>query len=131
MPTLINPPNMPPVTGVFSRGVLTDPGRLLFVSGHTGVDESGQLVGKGDVGAQTRQTLENIKRVVEATGGNLRDIVSVTIYLVDAKDYQAMNEVRREFFKDQPPASATVVVKDLVRPGALVEISAIAVVRRA
>ena len=129
MPKIINPPNMPQVMGAFSRGVLADPGRLLFVSGHTAVDESGQLVGTGDAGAQTRRTLENIKLVVEAAGGGIRDIVSVTIYLVDTKDYQAMNEVRREFFKDQPPTSATVVVKDLVRPGALVEISAVAVIR--
>ena len=131
MPTIVNPPDMPKSLGAFSRGVVAESGPLLFVSGHTAVDDKGQLVGPGDPAAQTRQTLENIRRVVEAAGGRVQDIVSVTIYLVDTAHYQAMNEVRRAFFGSHPPASATVVAKNLVRPGALVEISAVATLRPA
>ena len=129
MPTIVNPPNMPAAMGAFSRGVVTDGGRMLFVSGHTGVDSSGQLVGKDDVAAQTRQTLENVRLVVQAAGGAVEDIVSITIYLVEGSDYQAMNAVRQEFFGRRPPASATVIVKGLVRAGALVEIGAVAALR--
>ena len=70
------------------------------------MDASGNLVGEGDVGAQTRQVMENIKAIPEAAGGSLEDIVYNLIFLADLDDYQAMNEVYRLYFPENPPARA-------------------------
>ena len=91
------------------------------------LDSSGNLVGEGDAGAQTRQVLENIKEIIEAAGGTLEDIVYNMIFLADLGDYQAMNEVYGSYFPENPPARACVQA-GLVRPEFLVEIAATAVV---
>jgi 2-iminobutanoate/2-iminopropanoate deaminase len=100
-------------------------GPFLHVSGQLGVDPiSGKLVGE-DVTSQTRQTLENIKGLVEAAGMTVADIVKTTIFLNNMEDFPAMNAVYREFFSSPFPARSTVGVA-LVRPDFLVEIEAIA-----
>lgn len=114
--------------GPFSAGVVTQPGRLLFVSGMAAVDRDMKVVGEGDIKVQTRKTLENVQATVEAAGGSVEDIVSVTVFLTDMSTYGAMNEVRKEFFGDALPASTTVGIDTLVIPELLVEINAIAVV---
>lgn len=125
----INPGTIfdPQKIGPFSLGVIAAPGRLLFVSGMAAVDRDMQVVGKGDIKAQTRKTLENIKAIVENAGGGIKDIVSVTVFLTDISTYQAMNSVRKEFFGDHLPASTAVGIQSLVSPDLLVEINAIAV----
>jgi endoribonuclease L-PSP len=70
-------------------------------------DASGNLVGDGDIKAQTRQVLENIKELVFAAGGSLSDVV----YLTDFANYAGMNEVYHEYFAEAPPARATVKVE--------------------
>ncbi len=118
----------PQKVGPFSAGVIAGPGRLLFVSGMAAVDRDMRIVGEGDVKAQTQKTLENLLAVVEAAGGGVEDIVSVNVFLTDMGDYQAMNEVRKEFFKGNPPASTAIGIQSLVSPDLLVEINAVAVV---
>ncbi len=104
-------------------------GNLLFITGQTGVDpNTGKLVGEGDVVAQARQALGNIKAVVEAAGGTMADVVR-TIDYVTAEAlprYKETAAVRRELFRDEFPSATGVVVRQLLRPGALVEIQAIA-----
>jgi 2-iminobutanoate/2-iminopropanoate deaminase len=101
-------------------------GNLLFIGGAVATNERGEIVGKGDIKAQARQALENIKAIVEAAGGTLRDVTRTTVYLTDLASYNGMNEVYRTYFPVEPPARATVRV-DLANPEFLIEIEATAV----
>ena len=100
-------------------------GNVLYTHGAVAFDEHGALVGKGDIRLQTKQALENIKALVEAAGGTMRDVTTTTVYLTDLKNAAGMNEVYRTFFPVDPPARATVRV-DLGNPDFLIEIQAIA-----
>jgi aminoacrylate peracid reductase len=97
----------------------------VYVSGTLALDSNGNLVGKGDVKAQTRHVLETIKAVLEAAGGSMRDVTFNQIFLASMSDYAAMNEVYREYYPDKPPARYCIRA-DLVRPEFLVEIASIA-----
>ncbi len=99
---------------------------LIFVAGQAALDPAGNLVGEGDIRAQTVQTLENIKLTLEAAGATMTDVVKTTIYLTDIANYAGMNEVYRRYFPADPPARATLLT-GLVVEGLLVEIEAIAV----
>lgn len=113
--------------GPYVQGVALANGRMILTSGVVARDVHGKLVGVSDIRAQTRQCLENIRHVIEAGGGTLRDLAKVTVYLRDLKDYDGMNEVRREILKDTAFASTTVQAA-LNAPEALIEIEAIAFV---
>lgn len=104
-------------------------GNFIFVSGTVGWRPDGQV--PPDFREQARQMYENVKAVLAAAGATLDDVVSTTTYLVRASDYAALNEVRGRYFPKEPPSSAVVVVKELVRPDLLVEIEAIAELPRA
>jgi reactive intermediate/imine deaminase len=96
-------------------------GNVLYLYGAVAFNERGEIVGKGDIRAQTRQALENIKALVEAAGGTLRDVTQMTVYLTDLTNSAGMNEVYRTYFPVEPPARATVRV-DLGHPDFLIEI---------
>ena len=115
-------------TGSFAPGVAVEGKRLIFVSGNVAVDASGQLVGKGDVGAQTRQIFRNIEAVLAEAGATLRDVVKITTFIVPMDRYAEFAAVRAEVFGGKYPASSTVGVSSLVSPDYLIEIEAIAVV---
>ncbi|MHB8277000.1 MAG: RidA family protein [Candidatus Humimicrobiaceae bacterium] len=102
-------------------------GNMIFVSGTVGMDKDGNLIGPNDIKAQTRQTFENIKRILKEAGATMGDIVKVTVYLKNTSDYPGMNEVRKEYFPVNPPASTAVTIADLMLPGLLLEIEAIAI----
>lgn len=99
-------------------------GNTLFVSGQIPVTPGGEQV-TGDVGAQTRQTMENMGRVLADNGYTFDDVVSVTVYLSDMEHYAAMNAAYREFFEGAFPARACVGGLQIAF-GLDVEISAIA-----
>lgn len=100
-------------------------GDHVFVSGMGPLGPDGKVV-EGDIRAQARLTLENVRKVVEAGGSDLDHVVSVTVYLRDLDDFAAMNEVYREFFRREPrPARATVQAGLLF--GMRIEIQAVAV----
>ena len=109
----------------YSQGMLA--GNLLFIAGMTAFNPRGEFVGKKDVREQTRQVLENIRGVVEAAGGTMKDIVQTTVYVTDLANFPAVEEVYKTYFPTDPPPRATLRV-DLVRPEYLVEISATAVI---
>ena len=113
--------------GIMSQGVKVPAGNMVFVSGQVGRNAQGE-VAKGDIRAQTRQALENIKAVLEAAGATMDDIVKVTVFVTDvAEQYAPIHEVRAEFFKKDYPASTLVEIKALAGPDLLIEIEAIAV----
>ena len=104
-------------------------GKTIYVSGCGASDEAGKLVGRGDVTAQTRKTLDNMKIALAAAGGTLDDVVKVTVYLADVNDRQKVNEVRKEYFKDNKPASTLIQISRFAIDGMLIEIEAVAVTR--
>ena len=105
----------------------TKRGSLVFTAGQVAFDREGNIVGKRDVKAQTRQTLLNLKTVLEEGAATLADVMKTTVYLADITHFAEMNEVYTEFFGDQKPARTTVEAR-LARPELLVEIEAIAVI---
>ena len=119
------PKGSPPPLAPYSPGFRS--GQFLCTAGMLSMDAAGNVVGTGDVRAQTRQVIENIRGVLEAAGGSLEDIVYNMIFLADLGDYQAMNEVYASYFPENPPARACVQA-GLVKPEFLVEIAATAVI---
>jgi reactive intermediate/imine deaminase len=113
----------------FSRGVkVDDAGTLLFVSGALGVDAHRQIVGKGDMGAQTRQVLRNLGEVLKEAGATFQDVVKVTVFVSDITQFRAIHDARLDFFHpDHLPASTMVQVSGFVNPDALIEIECYAV----
>jgi 2-iminobutanoate/2-iminopropanoate deaminase len=90
---------------------------------------SGQLGGRDTtIEGQTKAALENTKRVIEAGGTTMDNVVRCTVFLTRAGDFQKMNAVYREFFPSNPPARSTVIVAALVTPSALIEIECMAVI---
>lgn len=109
----------------YSQTVTTS-GPLIFVSGQVPFDDNGALSAANDIKGQVRRTFENLRSVLAHHGAGLESVVSQTVYLARAEDFQSFIEVRREFFSSPFPAAVTVRA-DLLVPGMLVEISAVAV----
>lgn len=115
----------PKPIGPYSAGIRAHP--FIFSAGQAGIDpNTGELV-FGGVEVETRQTLMNIRSVLEAAGSSLSQVVKTTVFLCDMADFPHMNAVYAEFFPDAPPARSTVQVVALPK-GATVEIEAIAIV---
>jgi enamine deaminase RidA (YjgF/YER057c/UK114 family) len=102
-------------------------GNLLFIAGQTASDKDGNVVGKGDIRAQTEQVYANLKAVLKAAGGTIDNLVMTTTYIVDREYREGYNEVRRRQYKKTPPTSTLVIVKGLASPDYLIEIAGIAV----
>ena len=102
-------------------------GNMLFISGLTATDHRGNIVGPGDIVAQTRNIFEKIKQLMEEAGGSMDDIVKTVDYITTKEGYKGTADVRREYFPNGFPAATGIVVKELLRPDALIEIDAIAV----
>ncbi len=108
----------------FSQGIKFSD--LIFVAGQGPIKKSGKVVG-GDIKVQTTVTLENFRKVVEAAGSKMDNVLQTTVYLIDFDDYSGMNEIYSQFFKEPRPARATVKVAGLLF-GMRVEIQGIACV---
>jgi len=103
---------------------------FVFTAGHVGSDrERGGAVAEGDIREQTRQTLVNLGKTLEAAGLGFEDVVKCNVYLVDMADFAGMNEVYRTFFPQDPPARTTVGNVTLASPRLLVEIECVAACR--
>lgn len=115
--------NAPQPAGPYSQGIKT--GSLLFVSGQVPLDpRTGKLAGN-DIESQTRQALQNVKAIVEASGLKLSNVVKLSVFLRNADDFRKMNEVYKTFFIENPPTRTTVEAR---LPGAemLIMIDAVA-----
>jgi 2-iminobutanoate/2-iminopropanoate deaminase len=102
-------------------------GHYLFTAGQVGWNDKGELVGIGDVRAQTRQVLKNIESILAEGGATFDDVVKCNVYLADIRHFQVMNEEFARAFPANPPARTTVQAA-LAEPEMLVEIEAIAYV---
>ncbi len=118
---------MPGTEGLpFSDGVIA--GDTLYVAGQEGTDDQGKLAA-GGIGAETLAALANIEKITKAAGFELKDVVSVTVFLADIHDFPEMNKAYKTIMPDPKPARATVQVAALVN-NARIEVSAIAVKRK-
>ena len=113
----------PAAIGPYSQAVIAN--GLVFAAGQLALDpRTGQLV-PGDIRAQTKRVMENIKAVLQAAGTSLQKVLKTTVFLRDLNDFGVMNEIYGEYFQENPPARSTVQVAKLPREAA-VEIEAIA-----
>lgn len=104
-------------------------GDLLFVSGQAAISPEGRVVGAGDFDAQAEQVFRNLERVLEAGGSSLADVVKVTIFLTDMRNFPKIVELRGRWFTEPYPADTIVEVRSLALPELEIEIEAIAVAR--
>ncbi len=123
-----NAPDAPTPFGIFCSAAWQPEGRVLHLSGNVSADTDGNVVGIGDIRAQTRQTLVNIRSVLSAAGGVMSDIAKVTVFVTDLSGLSEIHEVRAEFFDPPYPASTLVKVSSLFRPEYMIEIEAVAVI---
>ena len=129
--TVITSSEAPQPLGAYSVGMSVSPGKLVYVAGQVSVDSSGNLVGKGDVVAQTRQALQNIGHVLAAAGAGFSDVVEFTTYVVGRPSVQGYIQGRSEVYPDMYPngdfpPNTLLVVAGLVNEAFLVEIKAVA-----
>lgn len=113
----------------FSDAVVTEGGRIVWLSGHLAIaDENGRPL-PGDVVGQARATFRAMERTLKRAGGSLKDLTTVTIYLLDSRHLAALLPVRKEFFPDGNfPASTTIAVASLPLPEMVIEIQGVAVI---
>ena len=115
--------------GGYSQAWTVTGAKLIFLSGQVSVDMDGNPIGVRDVAIQTRTALDNLKRVLDSAGANLRDVIKLNIYVTNMIEYREKAlEIRQEYFPQDFPASTLVEVKSLARPELMVEIEAIAAV---
>jgi enamine deaminase RidA (YjgF/YER057c/UK114 family) len=131
MPTVVKPKSFGAPLGMYSHGMVAPGGEIVVVAGQVGIGAGG-AVAVGDVGAQTKQALENVRAIVEAAGCTMRDVVRLQTFLTHAEDIprfmQARGEVFPRYFPDGAyPPNTLLVVSRLVKPELLVEIEAMAV----
>lgn len=124
---ILVPKDSAPPMAPYSPGTLAD--NIVYVAGTLAMDKDGKTVGVGSAATQTRHILESIRSVLAEGGGSMADVTMVNIFLKTFDDYAAMNTVYREFFPSDPPARWCVAAT-LVKPEFLVEIAAIAHLRR-
>ena len=104
-------------------------GNLLFISGQVALDAKGDLVGKNDFKAQAKQTLENLKTMLNAGGASLKDLMMITVFVTDMNNRPTFAQVRDSYFRGNPPASTMVEIKQLVMDELMIEVNGIAVLR--
>ena len=115
-------------SGHYSHATMVEArGRLVFISGMTAQRADGTIAGIGDIEAQTRQVCENLKSAVEEAGGTLDDVCRVDVYVRNMEHFQAIHDVRKQYFKPPLPASTMVEINKMTSPDYLIEINAIAV----
>ena len=130
MTTRFNPPSGWPQNGrAFNHGVVQPDGKVLHITGQVSWDHEGRLIGAGDAEAQMRQCFDNTNRILDAVGGRLDDIVSLTVYFLDRDHLPIIQRVRAEYFNaENAPASILIQTPGLVDPDLLVELVPIAVI---
>jgi reactive intermediate/imine deaminase len=128
--TRLNPDTVAPPIGTYSHAVRVETGDavLIYVSGQIASGLDGELVGVGDLRAQTEQVFENLSRILEANGATFADVVKLQTYFTTLNDLTASREVRSRYLTSEPPASTAVQVTALVVPEALIEVDVVAAV---
>ena len=118
-----------PQKRAYSPAVITQgTGKIVWLAGHTGhIDDAGKSLA-GDFDAQCRQTFRNIEKTLAEAGAKLADLVTMTVFLIDARYTTRMTELRTEIFGKDFPASAAITVAGFAQPAMMIEIQCVAVV---
>jgi 2-iminobutanoate/2-iminopropanoate deaminase len=120
---IVKSPNAPQPKGPYSQGLVA--GGFLFVSAQGPFDSKTGKIAGSSIESQTRQTLDNIKAIIEAAGLTMRNLVRVSVFLKNASDFQKMNEVYKAYFPQDPPTRTTLET-GIPIPDVLVSMDAIA-----
>ena len=123
MKTVISTTNAPAAIGPYSQAIRV--GNIIFTSGQIPIDPATGAFAEGGIKEQTRQSLLNVKAILNETGTTMDHVIKTTVFMADMNDFAEMNSVYSEFFNTPYPARAAVAVKTLPK-GALVEIEVIA-----
>lgn len=123
MKRIVSTRDAPEAVGAYSQA--TTNGDLVFTAGQIPMTPDGDLLDDEPVATQTRQSLENVKAILEEEGLTLQDVLKTTVFLDDIETFEEMNEAYAEYFQDNPPARSAVEVANLPK-GVGVEIEAIA-----
>jgi len=126
--TYLQPKNVPKPAGDYSQGIMVRGGTLVVISGQVAWDATGNLVGKGDIRAQTKQVFENLKNMLASAGATFKDVIKLGIFLKNAEDFGLLREVRAQYLTPPYPPTTLLIVKNLAREEWLLEIEAMAVV---
>lgn len=131
MPKPVTPKAFGAPLGMYSHGMVAPGGEIVVVAGQVGMGQGGQVAG-GDVVAQTKQALDNVRAVIEAAGCGMRDVIRLQTFLTHAEDIPGFMKARAEvfprYFPDGAyPPNTLLIVSRLVKPELLVEIEAMAV----
>ena len=126
MKEVIQPQGLSDPRPRYSQGIVTQPGKMLFIAGQTASDKNGNVVGKGDIEAQAKQVFQNIEAVLKEVGATTENLVMTTTYITDIKYREGYGRVRGQYYKGNPPTSTLVVVKGLANPDYLIEIACVA-----
>ncbi len=122
-PQIVLTPDAPEPVGPYSQAVMS--GNMIFCSGQLGIDPVSGMIVQGDVANQARQALRNLSKILEASGSRVANVLKVTIYIRDIKDFTLVNQVYADFFGEYRPSRSVVEVSGLPKD-ALIEIDLIA-----
>ena len=125
-----NPSTVASPIGTYSHvvSVETEEAVWIYISGQIAQDAQGNLVGRGDLAAQTDKVFQNLVHVLEANGASFDDVVKIQTFLTTMDGLQGSRDVRARYLPDEPPASTAVQVAALMVPEALIEVEVVAVV---
>ena len=123
MKQVINTSKAPAAIGPYSQAIRV--GNLIYTSGQIPIDPATGSFVEGGIKEQTRQSLSNVKAILEEAGISMSNVVKTTVFLADMNDFADMNAVYAEFFEEPYPARSAVAVKSLPK-GALVELEVVA-----
>lgn len=126
----VNPDDVWAPFGAFSMAVIQGGGQMVHLKGQVALDKNGEVVGAGDMRAQVRKVLENIRDVLASMGGRMGDIVSLVHYATDIEAFMQIGDIRGEFFSAPFPITTTVEVQRLYRKDLVIEVTAVAEIPR-
>ena len=112
----------------YSQAVITEGGRIVWLAGQVAAEDSSGNSLAGDFDGQVREVFARLNRTLDEAGGSLADMVTMTVFITDARYGDRFTELRKEIFRDNFPASALITVTGLARPEMLVEVQGIAMI---
>lgn len=126
---IVTPSNASKPLGSYSHGILADVGnsKLLFVTGQIAMDDNGNAMAPNNIEEQTEIVFQKIADILNEAGGDFENIVKVTIYLKDIKDFAKVSIIRNKYLDSSRPASTLVEISNTVKEGCDVEIEVVAI----
>jgi 2-iminobutanoate/2-iminopropanoate deaminase len=130
MVAAVNPADVWAPFGAFSMAVIQGEGQVVHLKGQVSLDRDGQVVGPGDMRAQVRQVLENIRAMPASMGGRTGDVVSLVHYATGIERFIKTGDIRKEFFAAPFPVTTTIQAGRLYHPDLVIEVTAVAEISR-